>query len=370
MNVHPSLARSGGPIPARPGLPTPPWLALTLAVLALHATLLQFAPAAFSFGNPMRPRHFIARGFVLPPPGVAAVPLPEIRVDAVSNSISHARAVRPPVPRDAPVSTSRVDAAAAFPPEPAQTNPPADAGTGTGSAQAAAPSAAVAIGNSAAQSPGALLIPGSMRLTYRVAAENRGLPLSTSAELLWQHDGHHYEARFTADGLPRTRVLTSRGAFDGLGLMPTRFADKSGSERAAHFERAAEGQGGQVVFSANSPTVALAPGAQDRLSVLLQLGAMLAGDPARYGAGSSIGLQVIGAREAEVWVFQVEGYQALDLPQGSTRSVKLTRHPRREFDQKVEVWFGEAMGYLPVRIRITEPNGNFQDQTLEKLSTP
>jgi hypothetical protein len=49
-----------------------------------------------------------------------------------------------------------------------------------------------------------------------------------------------------------------------------------------------------VVVSNNTPSVMLLAGAQDRLSVLMQLGALLAGDPPRYPPGS-----VIAARSAE-----------------------------------------------------------------------
>jgi hypothetical protein len=38
------------------------------------------------------------------------------------------------------------------------------------------------------------------------------------------------------------------------------------------------------------------------------------------------------------------------------------RNPRREFDQRVELWLAPALGYLPARIRITEANGDYIDQ--------
>ncbi len=414
MNVHPGAQRIRRPVSARPGVPTRPLMVLTLAVLSLHATLLQFAPARFNFDEPMKPPRFIARGVVLQPFPAAPVALPVPRAAAAPIAVKNTRAAAPPGEPGAPSSAPAIDTAGSAPvpslanvPEPAASALPTDApiavapapfavlpapGASVASAQApaamvaAAPAQAIAPANAdshtvsiaappamsgeASQRPAPLLIPGSIRLTYRVAAENRGLPMSASAELLWLHDGRSYEARFSVGNLLRTRVQTSRGAIGSQGLMPTRFADKSGSERAAHFERAADGQGGHVVFSANSPIAPLAPGAQDRLSVLLQLAAMLAGDPARYGTGSAISLQVIGAREADIWVFKVEGMELLELPQGRAQTVKLTRNPRRDYDQMVEVWLGVAMGYLPARIRITEPNGNSLDQTLEKLDRP
>ena len=60
----------------------------------------------------------------------------------------------------------------------------------------------------------------------------------------------------------------------------------------------------------------------------------------------------------------------LDLPFGETATLKLSRQPRREFDQKVELWYAPALGYLPVRSRITQANGDFVDQQLSELTRP
>jgi len=48
-------------------------------------------------------------------------------------------------------------------------------------------------------------------------------------------------------------------------------------------------------------------------------------------------------------------------------ALKLTRKPRKEFDQKVEIWFAPSLGYLPVRSRITQQNGDFIDQQLTDI---
>jgi hypothetical protein len=106
----------------------------------------------------------------------------------------------------------------------------------------------------------------------------------------------------------------------------------------------------------------LLPGAQDRLSVLLQLGAMVAGAPAKFPPGTSVTVQTAGTREAEPWVFTVEGQEELRLPGGTVGALKLTRAPRREYDVKVELWLAPGMDYVPVRLRLTQPNGDSVDQ--------
>ena len=95
---------------------------------------------------------------------------------------------------------------------------------------------------------------------------------------------------------------------------------------------------------------------------MLQLAAMIAGEPARYPAGTTIAIQTASTRDAEPWVFTVEGPEQLQLPGGAVAGLKLTRLPRREFDQKVELWLAPAMDYVPVRVRLTNPNGDSVDQ--------
>ena len=43
-------------------------------------------------------------------------------------------------------------------------------------------------------------------------------------------------------------------------------------------------------------------------------------------------------------------------------TLKLTRNPRKEFDIKVELWLAPGMDYVPVRLRLTQPNGDWLDQ--------
>lgn len=199
-------------------------------------------------------------------------------------------------------------------------------------------------------------LPGSARLTYQVQANK--FPYNLSAELLWQQAGTAYNARLAFNALGLTRVQTSRGLIGARGLEPIRFSDKYRSEVAAHFVR----EQGKVTFSANTPDVALLSGAQDRLSILIQLAGMLASAPNRYPAATTISIQTIGPRDADTWLFTVGETETLSLPGGPQAALKLVRNPRQEFDQKVEIWLAPALDYLPARVRITEANGDFVDQ--------
>jgi len=127
---------------------------------------------------------------------------------------------------------------------------------------------------------------------------------------------------------------------------------------------------GKVVFSNNAPTVPLLPGAQDRLSVVMQLGALMAGDPKRFPEGSKIEVQTVGPRDADVWVFNVEAEEPMHVPAGDFTVRKLTRSPRREFDHKLELWLAPEIGYLPVRIRQTQTDGDIIDMQLRDKTAP
>lgn len=207
----------------------------------------------------------------------------------------------------------------------------------------------------------------SARLDYRMTGSAKGLTYHAQGELLWENAGGSYNARMTVKALfIGSRTLSSTGQISAQGLAPTRFSDKSRTEVAAHFEP----DKGQISFSANTPTVPWVQGAQDRVSVFLQLGGMLAGNPSGFPAGSTISTLTVGPRAADNWTFVVEGPELLALPFGETATVKLSRQPRRDYDQKVEIWFAPALDYLPVRSRITQANGDFVDQELSDLTRP
>ena len=211
-------------------------------------------------------------------------------------------------------------------------------------------------------------VPGSVRLQFNATGQRAKMNFSAAGELLWLlRDDNNYEARMEISAfLIGARVLSSTGRVTADGLSPTRFSDKFRSEQAAHFER----DKARITFSSNAPESVLLPGAQDQLSVFVQLASMIAGDPTKYLPGTAISTQTAGPRSAEPWIFTVEGEEKLHLPGGELMAVKLTRNARKEFDQKVEIWLAPALAYLPARIRITQANGDFVDQQWKSTGLP
>ncbi|RYF73114.1 MAG: DUF3108 domain-containing protein, partial [Comamonadaceae bacterium] len=212
----------------------------------------------------------------------------------------------------------------------------------------------------------AMRIPASVRLRFAVTGQQGSTPMQGMfGELAWLQNGEEYDAQLSLTFLFRTvRSQRSSGHLAADGLAPDRFADTRRNEQASHFVR----DRGLVVFSNNKPSQPLLSGAQDRLSVMIQLGALLAGDPARFPVGTDIAVQTVGPGDADVWRFKVEADETLELPAGSYEARKLSRAPRREFDDRVEIWLSPQVAHLPVRLRITQPNGDFADFQLRGVS--
>jgi hypothetical protein len=362
-----------------PDTPRQPWRALALLavlVMAVHLALLGVTP--LTVGSPSSPLEskFTTRTIVIAPPPAVAQP-PPAPVEEAKSPPKPARprpAVRPrPVaPEPQPDPTAHQDspkpdlfeqnAVDAGVPEAPDSGA---AASGAGDGAVAAPGAA-ANDDSAANMPGAvpLRIPGSVRLSLAATAQVGATPMSgVFGELVWLHDGEHYDARLTLKFLFATiRGWHSTGAIGKTGVEPLRYMDKRRNkpEVASHFVR----DQGKVVFSNNAPSETLLAGAQDQLSVLMQLSAMLAGDPPRYPPGSVIAVQTVGPRSAEIWTFGVGEEEQLTVPAGNFAVRKLTRNPRLPFDDKVEVWLAPELGYLPVRLKLTQPGGDFADMQL------
>lgn len=347
-----------------------PLLWLGLAVTAAHVLLLQQLPAALAPPDPARTRAFTTRSIVLQPPpaAVAAAPVPAPAPPAVRK--------RPPRPQSPPPAQA-VPAPPPVAPEPAPVPVPAEPVAAAESQPAELPQAPAPEPPPPPPPPAeepprpaalALAIPGSVRLKYTLTGESRQQAYHAMGELLWLQDGQTYDARLEYSAfLIGSRVRTSSGQITDRGLAPARFSDKwRRRDLAAHFER----DKGQVSFSANTPTAPLLPDAQDQLSVLLQLSSLVAGNPGAYPPGTSITVPVVGPRDMDSWTFTLQGEELLYLPYDNLQALKLTRNPRREFDQKVEAWLAPSLAYMPVRVRITQPNGDFVEQLLRSVDTP
>lgn len=322
--------------------------ALSVIVLAVHLWMLGALPRVFApaqRATPFATRTVTPEASVAPEPATPrATPIPAPKAAQAS-----------PGPRKQEIAPNAHRA-------------PATAAAGASQVAEAKPAASAPVREAAAAThvAGASIasrfsVPPSARYHYDVTAQTKGFVLKGKAELDWRNVNGEYQAQLQVSSeVPflKPRVQRSTGLVTAQGLAPVRFSDKFRSEEAAHFDR----EQGKVTFSTNKPDAALEPGAQDRLSVVMQLSAMVAGSPSKFPAGSQITVQTASTKEAEPWTFTVEGAETLDLPGGKTRAVRLIRNPRKEYDTKVELWLAPGQAYAPVRLRLTQPNGDWVDQ--------
>lgn len=321
------------------------WLAtLVAAVLALHALLLGLLPVGVGDGWQGRERPALqARRVVVAEPSPApAAPTPPVPRVAPTPAAPAAAATPAPVPAPAPEAAPEPEPAPSPAAEPA---PPLAEALPAPAASAAA----------AADAGGRVLptYPTRFAPAARLRYELRRGGLRGSAELDWNPAADGYEARFegTAFGVP-VIAWASQGRFDAAGLAPDRFVDRRRlrAAQAANFLR----DEGRVSFSGRGAEVALVPGTQDRLSWMLQLAAIVEAAPERHGPGARVSMFVVGARgDADVWTFEAEGVEALELAAGRVdAALRWRRAPRKPYDLQAEIWLDPARGHLPVRVRL------------------
>ena len=210
-------------------------------------------------------------------------------------------------------------------------------------------------------------VPSPVLLKYDIKGEIKGFAYFAYGQLIWQHNGGNYDAQLEISHfLLGSRTQTSSGQITDHGLEPLRFADKVRSEVSAQLDHAQS----KVTFSGDGSHTQLEVGAQDQLSVFLQLSALLGGDPQQYKAGDHLPFQAVGARSSEQWIFEIGKTESLTLPGGAVQAIKLTRNPPTDGAPKVEVWLAPSMQYLPVRIRLTQGDGDFVEQQWRSTKKP
>ena len=207
-------------------------------------------------------------------------------------------------------------------------------------------------------------LPPSTRISYKLTGQERGLNYSASGELRWQHNPTDYAASLTIKAfLIGSRIFSSVGAVGPQGLVPVRHGDKWRGEKATHFDA----ENHRIIFSNNKPSVDLQPGAQDQVSLYVQLAAAMAGDPERYKPGSSVSIQTATINDAVPWTLTLQSEETLQVDGKPMLTTKWVCLPRGKFDTQVELWLSRAQAWMPVRIRITQVSGSFIDMAMDSI---
>jgi hypothetical protein len=179
---------------------------------------------------------------------------------------------------------------------------------------------------------------------------------SGTGELVWRPTGSSYEAKLQGRVAGMT-IMTwvSKGSLDNTGIVPVRYTDErlARAVQVADFQRDA----GKITYSGpkRGEDQKLVPGAQDRLTWMIQVAAIAQADPRLLNPGGRIAMFVTGARgDAEVWNFTVQGKEDVVVGGTALKTIKLMREPRKPNDTQVEVWLEPTRNYLPVKARLSK----------------
>jgi hypothetical protein len=211
-------------------------------------------------------------------------------------------------------------------------------------------------------------LPPSATLHYTIKAKQHGFSLGGSGVLKWDVNEQQYtiisETRAALFG--KIQESKSEGAIDGFGLAPLQFTEKKLRKDATitSFNRDSK----LIRFTESSETYALIGGEQDRASVTWQLLAQARSTPKKFVDGAEWTFFVAGRRDAEPWLFRVIEHETITTKLGKIKTVHIVKEPPPDSqDQQLDIWLAPALEWYPLRLRFVDADGDFVEQTLERI---
>lgn len=216
-------------------------------------------------------------------------------------------------------------------------------------------------------------LPPSADLTYSIQARQSGLQIEGNALVRWRSDGKSYSVTSETRAMLVGKILEakSEGTIDDYGLAPASFTEKRFRKDAtvASFTRTGGRNGGGISFAQSDASYPLLGGEQDRTSIAWQLIAIARAAPKKFTSGSEWDFFVAGQRDAERWSFKVAGEEKTATAVGTLRTIHVLRAPPPDAkSQKLDIWLAPSLEWYPVKLRFTDADGDYIEQTLEKIS--
>jgi hypothetical protein len=215
----------------------------------------------------------------------------------------------------------------------------------------------------------AIDLPPPADLSYAIEARQKGITLSGQAHLKWRVSPNSYSIANETRASLLGKILNNRseGSIDAFGLAPVLFTEKRFRKdpTSVRFER-----GEKVLsFSSGPKRYRLVGGEQDRGSVQWQLVAAARGAPDKFVPGSQWKFFVAGRKDAEAWTFTVIKRETIRTGMGSMQTVHLSRTPPPDKkDQQLDIWLAPQHEWYPVKLRFTEDDDEFIEQTIESIA--
>ena len=211
-------------------------------------------------------------------------------------------------------------------------------------------------------------MPPSADLNYTIKAKQHGLTINGTATVQWRAGDGKYSIATESRAAIFGKILEQRseGAIDDFGLAPLTFYEKRFRKdpSTTSFKRDAK----TISFSDGDVTYPIKGGEQDRGSAQWQLAAQARATPDKFKPGSEWQYFVAGRRDAEPWSFTVAKTETVQIGGGEVQAVHLIKAPPADHQgQQVDLWLAPSLDWYPVRVRFNDADGDFVDQTLEKV---
>ena len=343
-------------------LPVRPFvLALALSVAA-HLWLLFTPQIHFSFDTPSSPPVIEARLVTAPPPAVAAFPeaKPKPRPKRQPRKAPQQQTSMPPEKTTAPETHPEPPAqpVADASPEPAPPQPAKSTEERPSKPEPAVPETT---------SPPGGHLPALAEIEFVLYKGKLGLKVGKVVHK-WQVLDHGYVISSMMEGTgifslikSGRMVQTSQGKLSVNGLEPASFwiqrGQSANTTESAQFDR----RNNTLTYGSGAErrAVPLPPQAQDLLSFVYQLA---------FGApqAGAIQLFITNGRKLDSYDYGVVGEETLDTPMGNLKALHL-RKVRTADEDGVDIWLGADYHYLPVKVRITDKDGDSVEQVASKI---
>ncbi len=292
------------------------------------------------------------------PPPVSGTPLALRLVrapDAPARPAPASELPKPPTEQPRPVPAPAPEPAPATVFEPIRSAP---------AAATAATTAGTAVGTAPLQMPGRyrVRLPPSSTMQYAVTrtAPGQSPVAGEPAQLVWESNGERYRLR--VEGV--LGVLASEGGGDDAGIAPVQASESgaAGGVQLTRFDREAR----RIDYGPLGASDPLRLGSQDRASVLIQLAGIGLAEPDQVQ--DAIDILVAGAGGARIARWQVLGKEELTTAAGQLATVRLAQlAPAGE--ARLEVWLAPARDWLPVQLRVTQPDGTVANQVVTAIQS-
>jgi hypothetical protein len=217
-----------------------------------------------------------------------------------------------------------------------------------------------------AVTPAAFAAPLAAKTTLYYDISMAGVVLAEGTETL-EHDGKTYRISSEARGkgivasLYRGAIKRSvSGTVHPQGLRPTEFQDQRADHdpAIAHFDWNKK----SITFNhdGKSEAVAMPANAIDRLSFFYQFAfvALPTGE---------LNVVAVDGKGTTQFNFLAPVREKLMTSMGELDTVKLTKRPDGPGDKQTDVWLAPALHNLPVRVLVTDSNGNKADQVISRI---